>query len=156
MDKDFIFMEMALRQAEKAAAIGEVPIGAIVVDADNNLLAEGFNQCISSHDPSAHAEILAIRQAATKLANYRLSDCTLYVTLEPCAMCMGAILHSRIKRVVFAASDPKTGACGSVISLQSESRLNHHCVITQGVLADEAATLIKDFFKMRRLAKKRS
>ena len=99
---------------------------------------------------------MAIRQAATQLNNYRLSDCTLYVSLEPCAMCMGAILHSRIKRVVFAASAPKTGACGSVISLQSEPQLNHHCVVSQGVLADESATLLQNFFKMRRLAKKRS
>lgn len=154
MDQDRIFMKMALRQAEKAAQIGEVPIGAVVVGPDNQLLAAGFNQSISLNDPSAHAEMMAIRQAASHLANYRLSNCTLYVSLEPCAMCMGAILHSRIKRVVFAASDPKTGACGSVISLQSESRLNHHCTVTQGVLADEAATLIKNFFKARRQSKK--
>lgn len=154
MDQDRIFMKMALRQAEKAAQIGEVPIGAVVVGPDNQLLAAGFNQSISLNDPSAHAEMMAIRQAASHLANYRLSNCTLYVSLEPCAMCMGAILHSRIKRVVFAASDPKTGACGSVISLQSESRLNHHCTVTQGVLADEAATLIKNFFKALRQSKK--
>lgn len=154
MDQDRIFMKMALRQAEKAAQIGEVPIGAVVVGPDNQLLATGFNQSISLNDPSAHAEMMAIRQAASHLANYRLSNCTLYVSLEPCAMCMGAILHSRIKRVVFAASDPKTGACGSVISLQSESRLNHHCTVTQGVLADEAAALIKNFFKARRQSKK--
>ncbi|MDO5666491.1 MAG: tRNA adenosine(34) deaminase TadA [Alcaligenaceae bacterium] len=154
MNQDHIFMEMALRQAAKAAAIGEVPIGAVVIGPDNQLLAEGFNQSITLNDPSAHAEMQAIRQAASRLANYRLSDCTLYVSLEPCAMCMGAILHSRIKRVVFAASDPKTGACGSVISLQSEARLNHHCTVTQGVLAEQAAIMLKDFFKARRLAKK--
>lgn len=154
MNQDHMFMEMALHQAQKAAAIGEVPIGAVVVGPDNQLLAEGFNQSISLNDPSAHAEMIAIRQAAHRLSNYRLSDCTLYVTLEPCAMCMGAIMHSRIKRLVFAATDPKTGACGGVISLQSEPRLNHHCTITQGVMAAEAARLIKDFFKARRLAKK--
>lgn len=147
-------MAMALRQAEKAAAMGEVPIGAVIVGPDHTVLAKGFNQTIHTNDPSAHAEILAIRQAGLALANYRLTACTLYVSLEPCAMCMGAILHSRIKRVVFAASDPKTGACGSVISLQSEPRLNHHCVVTQGLMADEAAALIKDFFKSKRLAKK--
>jgi tRNA(adenine34) deaminase len=156
MENDFIFMKKALQLAEKAASMGEVPIGAVIVGPDNTLLAEGFNQSITNNDPTAHAEVLAIRQAATQLNNYRLSDCTLYVSLEPCAMCMGAILHSRIKRVVFAASDPKTGACGSVISLQSEPQLNHHCVVSQGVLADESATLLQNFFKMRRLAKKRS
>lgn len=156
MENDFIFMKKALQLAEKAASMGEVPIGAVIVGPDNTLLAEGFNQSITNNDPTAHAEVLAIRQAATQLNNYRLSDCTLYVSLEPCAMCMGAILHSRIKRVVFAASDPKTGACGSVISLQSEPQLNHHCVVSQGVLADESATLLQHFFKMRRLAKKRS
>ncbi|NLA89745.1 MAG: tRNA adenosine(34) deaminase TadA, partial [Alcaligenaceae bacterium] len=139
MENDFIFMKKALQLAEKAASMGEVPIGAVIVGPDNTLLAEGFNQSITNNDPTAHAEVLAIRQAATQLNNYRLSDCTLYVSLEPCAMCMGAILHSRIKRVVFAASDPKTGACGSVISLQSEPQLNHHCVVSQGVLADESA-----------------
>ncbi len=156
MENDFIFMKKALQLAEKAASMGEVPIGAVIVGPDNTLLAEGFNQSITNNDPTAHAEVLAIRQAATQLNNYRLSDCTLYVSLEPCAMCMGAILHSRIKRVVFAASDPKTGTCGSVISLQSEPQLNHHCVVSQGVLADESATLLQNFFKMRRLAKKRS
>ena len=156
MENDFIFMKKALQLAEKAASMGEVPIGAVIVGPDNTLLAEGFNKSITNNDPTAHAEVLAIRQAATQLNNYRLSDCTLYVSLEPCAMCMGAILHSRIKRVVFAASDPKTGACGSVISLQSEPQLNHHCVVSQGVLADESATLLQNFFKMRRLAKKRS
>ena len=156
MNQDYDFMKMALQQAAKAAACAEVPIGAVVVGPDKTLLGEGFNQTISINDPSAHAEIQAIRQAATKLGNYRLTGCTLYVSLEPCAMCMGAILHSRIKRVVFAASDPKTGACGGVISLQAEARLNHHCVVTQGVMAEEATILIRDFFKAQRLAKKRS
>lgn len=149
-------MKMALVEAEKAAQIGEVPIGAVVVGPDREVLGKGYNQSISLNDPSAHAEMMAIREAAAHLANYRLSDCTLYVTLEPCAMCMGAVLHSRIKRLVFATADPKTGACGSVLSLQAEPRLNHHCRITQGVLAEEAASLIKSFFKARRQAKKRS
>lgn len=153
MNHDHIFMKMALQQAEKAAALGEVPIGAVIVGPEERLLGEGFNQTIHSNDPTAHAEILALRQAASVLGNYRLTGCTLYVSLEPCAMCMGAILHSRLKRIVFAASDPKTGACGSVISLQSEPQLNHHCVVTQGVMAEEAATLLRNFFKARRLAK---
>lgn len=147
-------MEMALQQAKKAAEMGEVPIGAVIVGPDNHFLSHGFNKSIHMSDPTAHAEIVALRQAALVLGNHRLTDCTLYVSLEPCAMCMGAILHSRIKRVVFAASDPKTGACGGVISLQSEKRLNHHCTVTQGVMADDAAALIKDFFKAKRLAKK--
>lgn len=147
-------MERALQQAEKAAALGEVPIGAVIVGPDNRLLAEGFNQTIHRNDPTAHAEILALRQAASELGNYRLTDCTLYVSLEPCAMCMGAVLHSRLKRVVFAASDPKTGACGSVISLQSEPQLNHHCVVTQGVMAEAATTLLRNFFKAKRVAKR--
>lgn len=147
-------MEMALQHADKAAALGEVPIGAVVVGPDHRLLGAGFNQTIHLSDPTAHAEVLALRQAASVLANYRLTDCTLYVSLEPCAMCMGAILHSRIKRVVFAASDPKTGACGSVISLQADSQLNHHCVVTQGVMAEEASNLLKSFFKAKRLAKR--
>ena len=154
MNHDYEFMKMALQQAERAAALGEVPIGALVVDADNNVIGEGFNQTIHINDPTAHAEVVALRQAASFLSNYRLNACTLYVSLEPCAMCMGAILHSRIKRVVFAASDPKTGACGSVISLQSEARLNHHCVVTQGVMAEEASSLLRSFFKAKRLAKR--
>ena len=154
MNHDYEFMKMALQQAERAAALGEVPIGALVVDADNNVIGEGFNQTIHMNDPTAHAEVVALRQAASFLSNYRLNACTLYVSLEPCAMCMGAILHSRIKRVVFAASDPKTGACGSVISLQSEARLNHHCVVTQGVMAEEASSLLRSFFKAKRLAKR--
>ena len=147
-------MEMALQQAEKAAALDEVPIGAVIIGPDNRLLAEGFNQTIYRNDPTAHAEIVALRHAASALGNYRLTDCTLYVSLEPCAMCMGAILHSRLKRVVFAASDAKTGACGSVISLQSKPKLNHHCVVTQGVMAEAAATMLRDFFKAKRLAKR--
>ena len=149
-----VFILIALQQAEKAAALGEVPIGAVIIGPDNRLLAEGFNQTIYRNDPTAHAEIVALRHAASALGNYRLTDCTLYVSLEPCAMCMGAILHSRLKRVVFAASDAKTGACGSVISLQSEPKLNHHCVVTQGVMAEAAATMLRDFFKAKRLAKR--
>lgn len=147
-------MRMALQEADKAAALGEVPIGALVVDADKHVIGKGFNQTIHTNDPTAHAEVLALRQAASALGNYRLTGCTLYVSLEPCAMCMGAILHSRVKRVVFAASDSKTGACGSVISLQSESQLNHHCVVTQGVMAQEASSLLRSFFKARRSAKR--
>lgn len=154
MSEDSQFMRRALALAEQAAAMGEVPIGAVVVGPDETIIGEGFNQTISNHDPSAHAEMVAIRQAAQTMQNYRLTGCTLYVTLEPCAMCMGAILHSRIQRVVIAASDPKTGACGSVISLQANKQLNHHCRVTEGVLAQEAKAQLQRFFKERRDAKK--
>ena len=143
------FMLAALDVARKAQAAGEVPVGAVVVN-DGEVIATGFNAPISSHDPTAHAEIRALRDAAQRLGNYRLPDCELYVTLEPCAMCVGAMLHARIARLVYGASDPKTGACGSVVDLFAETRLNHHTQVTGGVLADDAAQLLQQFFAARR------
>ena len=142
-------MRQALDQARNAYALGEVPVGAVVVR-DGRVIATGFNQPIGECDPTAHAEIRAIRQAAEILGNYRLVGCDLYVTLEPCAMCAGAIQHARIRRVVWGAPDPKTGACGSVIDLMAETRLNHHGESLGGVLADESASLLRNFFAQRR------
>ncbi len=146
---DLIYMRQALSQAHNAWALGEVPVGALVVK-DGQVIATGFNQPIGSHDPTAHAEIMALRAAATMLGNYRLPGCELYVTLEPCAMCVGAILHARIARVVFGAPDPKTGACGSVVNLFEQGKLNHHASVTGGVLADECGNLLREFFVERR------
>jgi len=143
------FMGLALDLAREAGAAGEVPVGAMIVR-DGDVVGRGFNQPISRHDPTAHAEVMALRDAATRLGNYRLPGCTLYVTLEPCAMCVGAILHARIDRVVFGARDPKTGAAGSVIDLFAEARLNHHTVTVGGVLAEECGSLLSGFFAARR------
>jgi tRNA(adenine34) deaminase len=142
-------MQAALEQARAALVAGEVPVGAVVVK-DGEIIGRGFNAPISRHDPSAHAEIQALRDAAEKLGNYRLPDCELYVSLEPCAMCVGAMLHARISRLVYGASDPKTGACGSVIDLFSETRLNHHATVTPGVMAEESAALLRGFFAEKR------
>ena len=143
------FMGLALNLAREAGAAGEVPVGALIV-MDGQVVGRGFNQPICRHDPTAHAEIMALRDAATHLGNYRLPGCTLYVTLEPCAMCAGAIMHARIDRVVFGARDPKTGAAGSVIDLFGESRLNHHTAVVGGVLAEECGSLLSSFFAARR------
>lgn len=143
------FMRRALAIARTGGAQGEVPVGAVVV-LDGEIIGEGYNAPISHHDPSAHAEIRAMRAAAQRLGNYRLAETSLYVTLEPCAMCAGAMMHARIARVVFGASDPKTGACGSVVNLFSEAQLNHHAEVTGGVLADECAELLRNFFQTRR------
>jgi tRNA(adenine34) deaminase len=143
------FMRAALAEAASAARAGEVPVGAVVV-ADGTIVGRGFNAPISGHDPSAHAEIGALRDAAAGLANYRLPGCDLYVTLEPCAMCAGAIIQARIRRLVFGATDPKTGACGGVVDLFAEPRLNHHTTVTGGVLAEECGALLKQFFAARR------
>ena len=142
-------MQQALQLAQQAALAGEVPVGAIVVK-DGVIIGQGGNAPIDSHDPTAHAEINAIRQAAQEIGNYRLVGCTLYVTLEPCAMCAGAIQHARIARLVFGASDHKTGACGSVIDLMSEEKLNHHTKVTSGVLATECGHTLSAFFSQRR------
>jgi tRNA(adenine34) deaminase len=142
-------MRAALDEARKAQAAGEVPVGAVVVK-DGEIIGAGFNAPISRHDPTAHAEIRALRDAATKLGNYRLPGCELYVTLEPCAMCVGAMLHARIARLIYGASDPKTGACGSVINLFAEVKLNHHATATPGVMAGECAALLRDFFTGKR------
>jgi tRNA(adenine34) deaminase len=147
---DTEFMQQALALASSAAINGEVPVGAIVVK-DGQVIGRGGNAPIRLHDPTAHAEIQALRQAATHLGNYRLVDCTLYVTLEPCAMCAGAIQHARIAKLVYGASDPKTGACGSVINLMAEPKLNHHCEVVGGVMAVECGTMLSTFFKQRRL-----
>ena len=148
---DAEFMSEALTLATSARQAGEVPVGAIVV-CDGQIIGRGHNAPISSHDPSAHAEIQALRAAALALGNYRLTGCTLYVTLEPCAMCAGAIQHARIAQVVFGAADPKTGACGSVVNLFVEPLLNHHTRIEGGVLAQECGELLTKFFRERRVA----
>ena len=148
-DRDAHWMRAALALAEEAWRRGEVPVGAVVV-ADGKIVGRGFNAPIECHDPTAHAEIAALRDAAQALGNYRLPDCDLYVTLEPCAMCAGAIIQARIRRLVFGAADPKTGACGSVVDLLGESRLNHQTTATGGVLADECGALLKRFFSERR------
>ena len=149
-ETDKHFMRLALDLASHAASIGEVPVGAIVVK-NGEVIGRGSNAPISQNDPTAHAEIQAMREAATRLGNYRLVDCTLYVTLEPCAMCSGAMQHARIKKLVFGANDPKTGACGSVINLMNEPKLNHHCEVVGGVLAVDCGSVLTDFFKLRRL-----
>ncbi|MEN9724716.1 MAG: hypothetical protein RLZZ98_225 [Pseudomonadota bacterium] len=153
MTQDEQFMREALSLAQHAAALGEVPVGAIVVK-DGVIVGRGSNAPIGSQDPSAHAEILALRDAAKNIGNYRLVDCSLYVTLEPCAMCAGAIQHARIGQLVFGAKDPKTGACGSVVNLMTEDKLNHHTEVASGVLESECGQLLSDFFKQRRLSKK--
>lgn len=142
-------MSEALTLAMAAREAGEVPVGAIVV-CDGQIVGRGYNAPISSHDPSAHAEIQALRAAALALGNYRLNGCTLYVTIEPCAMCAGAIQHSRLARVVFGAADPKTGACGSVVNLFAEPLLNHHTRIEGGMLAQQCGELLTNFFRERR------
>jgi len=150
-DFDAARMREALRLAVRAAERGEVPVGALVVK-NGKIVGRGYNAPISSKDPSAHAEIQALREASTALGNYRLDGCSLYVTLEPCAMCAGAIMHARIARLVYGAADPKTGACGGVVDLFSEKKLNHHAAVTGGVLADEAGRLLSEFFAARRNA----
>ena len=150
---DTHFMQLALAQADQAVASGEVPVGAVVVR-HGKVIATGRNAPINAHDPTAHAEIVALRAAALALGNYRLDDCELYVTLEPCAMCSGAMLHARLRRVVFGAADPKTGAAGSVVNLFSEAALNHQTALQSGVLADECGALLQDFFRQRRADQK--
>jgi tRNA(adenine34) deaminase len=146
-DEDY--MRHALSLAAEAAAMGEVPVGAVVVR-DGEIIGEGFNHPVASSDPTAHAEIVALRDAAKRVDNYRLVDSTVYVTLEPCAMCVGALIHARVARIVWGAEEPKSGACGSVIDLTREAKLNHHGVFTGGVLADECGEILKRFFRERR------
>jgi tRNA(adenine34) deaminase len=147
---DAVFMRQAIDQARNAWALGEVPVGAVVVK-DGEVVATGFNQPIGTHDPTAHAEIMALRAAATILGNYRLPGCELYVTLEPCAMCSGAMMHARLARVVYGAADPKTGACGSIVNLFQQEKLNHHTEVVGGVLGEECGALLKEFFAARRI-----
>jgi len=142
-------MREALALAARAATLGEVPVGAVVVR-DGAIVGRGWNAPISEHDPSAHAEIRALRDAAAKLGNYRLPGCDLYVTLEPCLMCSGAIMHARMRRLVYGAADAKTGACGSIINVFAEKRLNHHTEVAPGLLAAECGALLSAFFAARR------
>ena len=146
-DEDY--MRAAIELAREAGANEEVPVGAVVV-LNGDIVGRGFNQPIGRHDPSAHAEIMALRDAGARLGNYRLPGCELYVTLEPCAMCAGAIMHSRIARVVYGAADPKTGVAGSVVDLFAEPRLNHHAMIERGVLGEECGLMLSRFFAARR------
>ena len=155
MGTDEQFMQQALALARQAAAAGEVPVGAVLVRG-GQVIGVGHNAPIADHDPTAHAEIMAIRQAAEKLGNYRLDDCELFVTLEPCAMCAGAMLHARLRRVVFGAADPKTGAAGSVLNLFAQERLNHQTQVQGGLLADECAALLQEFFQRRRELQRQS
>ena len=148
-EQDEAFMREALALAREAGSVDEVPVGAVVV-IDGEIVGRGFNQPIRRHDPTAHAEIMALRDAAARVGNYRLPGSTLYVTLEPCVMCSGAIMHARVGRVVFGARDPKTGAAGSVVDLYAEARLNHHADIVGGVLAEESGALLSGFFAARR------
>jgi tRNA(adenine34) deaminase len=153
VQRDQMFMQQALTQAQNAWILGEVPVGAVVVK-DGQIIATGFNQPVGDHDPTAHAEIIALREAASLLNNYRLPGCELYVTLEPCAMCAGAMLHARLERVVYGAPDPKTGVAGSIINLFAEERLNHQTAVLGGVLGDQCASLLRSFFAERRTQQK--
>ncbi|HEB58190.1 MAG TPA: tRNA adenosine(34) deaminase TadA [Gammaproteobacteria bacterium] len=148
--RDLRWMRYALDLARRAEAEGEVPVGAVLVDREDRLIGEGWNRPIGSHDPSGHAEILAMRDAARRVENYRLTDTTLYVTLEPCVMCAGAMIHARIHRLVYGAPDAKTGAAGSVFSIVQAAEHNHAIEITGGILADECGTLLRQFFHQRR------
>ena len=143
------FMQQAIEQAKLAAIAGEVPVGAILVR-DGQIISRAFNKPISNHDPSAHAEMLALREAALSEENYRLPGTTLYVTLEPCAMCSGAMLHARVDRIVYGATDPKTGAAGSVLDIFSSKQINHQTHVQGGVMGDECGQILRDFFKERR------
>ena len=147
---DETFMRLALELAARAAEQGEVPVGAVLVT-NGEVIGQGFNQPICAQDPTAHAEIQALREAAQHMGNYRLPGATLFVTLEPCTMCAGALMHARVARVVFGARDPKTGACGSIVDLFAEPRLNHHTRVRGGVLGEACAALLREFFAARRV-----
>jgi tRNA(Arg) A34 adenosine deaminase TadA len=149
---DIDFMQLAIAEAHAAEAAGEVPIGAVVVH-ENKIIGRGQNRVLRDSDPTAHAEVVALRAAGLALKNYRLNHCTLYVTLEPCAMCAGAILHARIRRLIYAAPDPKAGACGSVLSVMNHPQLNHKVELTPNLLAEECSTLLTSFFRKRRQEK---
>jgi tRNA(adenine34) deaminase len=144
------FMQLALRQAQLAKQHNEIPVGAVVVDAQGAVIGQGYNRTIVDHDPTAHAEIVALREAALHLGNYRLPGCVVYVTLEPCAMCIGAMLHARLQRVIYGASDPKTGCCGSVLDIAGQEQLNHQTRVDGGVLEQECGELLRSFFRERR------
>ncbi len=148
-DQDIKWMQHAIKLARHAESINEVPVGAVIVK-NNKIIAEGWNQPITGNDPTAHAEIIALRAAAQSIDNYRIVDTTLYITLEPCAMCAGALIHARVSRVVFGASDPRTGAAGSVFDILNTTKLNHVIEITKGILEKDCAQLLKQFFKNKR------
>ncbi len=150
MKTDSDWMQHALTMAARALSENEVPVGAVIVDSENKIIGQGWNQPISNKDPTSHAEIMALRQAARAVDNYRILDATLYVTLEPCVMCAGAIVHARIKRVVFGATDPKRGAAGSVFDILNSEHLNHQVEVSGGILADECSEQLKSFFQARR------
>ena len=156
MPTDEDFMRLAITEAKAAEAAGEVPVGAIIVTPAGEIVGRGNNHVLRTNDPTAHAELVALRAAGLALSNYRLltpeGGCTLYCTLEPCAMCAGAILHARIARLVFAARDPKAGACGSVLSVMNHPALNHRVEVTEGILAEECSTMLSGFFRTRRAA----
>lgn len=147
---DGLFIQQALACARDAEALGEVPVGAVIADAGGAVVARAANSPIARHDPTAHAEMLALRAAGRALGNYRLPGCVLYVTLEPCPMCVGALVHARIARIVYGAADAKTGACGSAFDLAANAKLNHRIEVTGGVLAEECGALLKQFFAVRR------
>jgi len=151
MDRHSYFMELAIEEAKKAGQIGEVPIGAVLVADNGEILAAAHNQTIMQVDPTAHAEILALRNAATKSNNYRLLNTSLFVTIEPCMMCMGALVHARVKRVIFGAADPKWGAAGSLYNFAEDFRLNHRVEIINGVREEECRELMQAFFRAKRL-----
>ena len=146
---DLAFMELALAQARAAGEAGEIPVGALVVK-DGEIVAQGQNRNLRDHDPSAHAEIVALRQAAARLGNHRLGGCVMFATIEPCAMCAGAMVHARLARLVYGASDPKAGAAGSALEVVNHPRLNHRMEVTSGVLADRCSELLREFFQSRR------
>ena len=148
-DEDLKFMKLALGLAKKAELKNEVPVGALIVQ-NGEIIGQGMNTSISDHDPTSHAEINAIREAAKSIKNYRLKDCAIYVTLEPCAMCVGAIQHARIEKIIYGAPDPKTGACGSMIDLISVKEINHHAEAIGGILEKECGQILKDFFLSKR------
>lgn len=148
-DEDLKFMKLALGLAKKAKLKNEVPVGALIVW-NGEIIGQGMNTSISDHDPTSHAEINAIREAAKAIKNYRLKDCAIYVTLEPCAMCVGAIQHARIEKIIYGAADPKTGACGSMIDLISVKEINHHAEAIGGILEKECGQILKDFFLSKR------
>ena len=149
---DELYMRMAIEEARAAETAGEVPVGAVIVSPNGDVLARGNNQVLRSSDPTAHAEVVALRAAGMALGNYRLLGCTLYCTLEPCAMCAGALLHARVARLVFAARDPKAGACGSVLDVMNHPALNHRMEVIEGVLGDECSAMLSGFFRARRAA----
>jgi tRNA(adenine34) deaminase len=147
---DLDAMQLAIAEARAAEAAGEVPVGSVILGPDGSVIARGNNRVLRDSDPTAHAEIVALRAAGRSLGNYRLLGCTLYVTLEPCAMCAGAILHARLARLVYAAPDPKAGACGSVLNVMNYPALNHKLAVTQDVLADDCSAMLTNFFRARR------